>query len=126
MHTRINASVHQYPALIVASATGLVAGGLRGYLEHVQDPAVFDLVGVASADDNAPRARRSCRVRAIMVTSLREKIRSSEVEFANCLTFLPIALPIDKPGVYVCVCVCVCVCVYVCVCIVCGRVFPWR
>ena len=62
---------------------GLVAGGLRGYLEKVEDPAV--------------RSGRSCRLRAIMVTSLREQIRSNKVEFANVLTFLPISLPVDKP-----------------------------
>ena len=62
---------------------GLVAGGLRGYLEKVEDPAIC--------------SGRSCRLRAIMVTSLREQIRSNKVEFANVLTFLPIPLPVDKP-----------------------------
>ena len=61
---------------------GLVAGGLRGYLLTQKDPAAL-----------AP-----CRLRAIMVTSLREQIRSTKVEFANSLTFLPIALPVDCPS----------------------------
>jgi len=67
---------------------GIVAGGLRGYLEKVKDPIVAKVVGGAPA---------RCRLRAIMVTSLREKIRSSKVEFANLITFLPIPIPIDKP-----------------------------
>eukprot|EP00617_Octactis_speculum_P004506 CAMPEP_0185775250 /NCGR_PEP_ID=MMETSP1174-20130828/81404_1 /TAXON_ID=35687 /ORGANISM="Dictyocha speculum, Strain CCMP1381" /LENGTH=631 /DNA_ID=CAMNT_0028462755 /DNA_START=33 /DNA_END=1928 /DNA_ORIENTATION=+ len=67
---------------------GIVAGGLRGYLKRVEDPIVGKIAGVGSD---------RCRLRAIMVTSLREKIRSDKVEFANCLTFLPISLPVDNP-----------------------------
>lgn len=68
---------------------GIVAGGLRGYLEKVKDPVV------AAAVEGGGGGR--CRLRAIMVTSLREKINSTKVEFANCLTFLPILLPVDEP-----------------------------
>lgn len=67
---------------------GLIAGALRGYLEAMGDPVVGTVAGGAPC---------RCRLRAIMVTSLREKIRSEAVEFANCLTFLPISLPVDAP-----------------------------